>query len=196
MESIAWACVHSGCISTHYCEMVAADAGSKISKILNLDYIKLTGYCGHGNASPLMHDCMAPLIDLPTGHYQTVSTVIGASLSEPHTSMTALLTCVCIRLSMNRPLTVNFKWAHIQIFHEDRYRAWSMWRPVEGVRMQRRRPRAKTTEVVARMALVCASTDDGRPLTGGTTLICWRWLTVVDWVASGSGPCISKTTEI
>ena len=50
-------------------------------------------------------------------------------------------------------------------------------------------PRAKTTEVEARVALVCASTDDGRPLTGGTNLI---W-TVVDWVTSGSGPCINGT---
>ena len=63
---------------------------------------------------------------------------------------------------------------------------------VEGVRMQRRRPGAKTTEVEAHVALVCASTDDGRLLTGGTNLI---W-TVVDWVASGSGPCISKMPEI
>ena len=36
---------------------------------------------------------------------------------------------------------------------------------------------AKTTEVEARVALVCASTDDGRPLTGGANLI---W-TVVDY---------------
>ena len=50
-------------------------------------------------------------------------------------------------------------------------------------------PRPKTTEVEARMALVCASTDDGRPLTGGTNLIG----KVVDCVASGSGPCIKGT---
>ena len=37
------------------------------------------------------------------------------------------------------------------------------------------------TEVEARMALVCASTDDGRSLTGSTNLI---W-TMVDCVASG-----------
>ena len=42
--------------------------------------------------------------------------------------------------------------------------------------------RTKTTEVEARMALVCASTDDGRPLTSGTNLI---W-TVVEWFTSGS----------
>ena len=48
------------------------------------------------------------------------------------------------------------------------------------VRLQRLEPRAKTTEVEARVALVCAFTDDGRPLTGGTHLI-WRW--PVDWVA-------------
>ena len=50
--------------------------------------------------------------------------------------------------------------------------------------MQHRGPGAKTTEVEARVALVCASTDDGRPLTGGTNLI---WM-VVEWVASCSGP--------
>ena len=52
-------------------------------------------------------------------------------------------------------------------------------------------PRAKTTEVEARVALVCASTDDGRPLTGGTNLI---W-TVVDWVASGSGPMHKRQSQ-
>ena len=49
--------------------------------------------------------------------------------------------------------------------------------------MLHRGPRAKTTEVEACMALVCASTNDGKLLTGGTNLV---W-TVVDWVASGSG---------
>ena len=64
------------------------------------------------------------------------------------------------------------------------------WRAtVSLVRVQRRGPGAKTTEVEARVALVCASTDDGRPLTGGTNLI---W-TVVDWVASGSRPRINGT---
>ena len=42
--------------------------------------------------------------------------------------------------------------------------------------MQCRRPGTKTTEVEIRVALVCASTDDGRLLTGSTNLI---W-TVVD----------------
>ena len=32
-------------------------------------------------------------------------------------------------------------------------------------------PGMKTTEVKVRMALVCASTNDGRPLTGGINLI-------------------------
>ena len=45
------------------------------------------------------------------------------------------------------------------------------------------------TEVEARVALVCVSTDNGRPLTGITNLI---W-TMVDWVASGSGPCTNGT---
>ena len=48
------------------------------------------------------------------------------------------------------------------------------WRAT--VRVQSRGSGAKTTEVEAHVALVCASTDDGRPLTGSTNLI---W-TVVD----------------
>ena len=50
------------------------------------------------------------------------------------------------------------------------------WRAT--VRVQRRGPGAKTTEVEARVALVCASTNDGRQLKGGTNLV---W-TVVDCV--------------
>ena len=49
------------------------------------------------------------------------------------------------------------------------------WRAT--VRVQCHGPGAKTTEVEAHVALVCASTDDGRPLTGGANLI---W-TVVDY---------------
>ena len=78
----------------------------------------------------------------------------------------------------------------IQIFHEDRYRdivKHDQWRAT--VRVQRHGPGAKTTEVEARVALVCASTDDGRPLTGGANLI---W-TVVDY-SETSGvkliPCV------
>ena len=37
--------------------------------------------------------------------------------------------------------------------------------------MQRRGPGAKTTEIEARVTLVCASTDDGRPLIGDINLI-------------------------
>ena len=48
------------------------------------------------------------------------------------------------------------------------------------VRVQHQGHGAKMTEVEACMALVCASTDDSRPLTNGTNLI---W-TVVDWVSS------------
>ena len=37
------------------------------------------------------------------------SYVIGVSLSEPHTSVTSLRTCVCMFACLDRPLTVNFK---------------------------------------------------------------------------------------
>ena len=36
--------------------------------------------------------------------------IIGASLSEPHTSMTSLRTCMSC---LDRPLTINFKWARL-----------------------------------------------------------------------------------
>ena len=49
------------------------------------------------------------------------------------------------------------------------------WRAT--VRVQHRGPGTKTTEVEGRVALVCASTDDGRPLTGVTNLLYGRWLT-------------------
>ena len=62
------------------------------------------------------------------------------------------------------------------------------WRAT--VRVQRWQPGAKTTEVEARMALVCVSTKDNSRLTGDANSI---W-TVVDGssdrVVSGSGPCI------
>ena len=108
--------------------------------------------------------------------------VIGVSLSEPHTSVTALRTRVY--LSTDRPLTINFKWAHSNISRISML--WSMRRPVTAwratVRVQCRGPRAKTTEVEARVALVCASTDDGRLLTGGTDFI---WM-MIDCVSSGT----------
>ena len=44
--------------------------------------------------------------------------IIGASLSEPHTSMTALVEVVCMYVCL-RPYTINFKWAHLNI----------LWRP-------------------------------------------------------------------
>ena len=46
--------------------------------------------------------------------------IIGASLSEPHTSVTALCMCVCISklVCLDRALTVDLN-EHIQIFHND-----------------------------------------------------------------------------
>ena len=46
------------------------------------------------------------------------------------------------------------------------------WRAT--VRVQRQGPRAMMTELEARLALVCASADDDRLLTGGTNLI-WKF---------------------
>ena len=39
----------------------------------------------------------------------TLSDVIGASLSKPHTSVTSLRTCVCMFACLDRPLTENLK---------------------------------------------------------------------------------------
>ena len=64
---------------------------------------------------------------------------------------------------------------HLQYVLSMRKACEGQWRAT--VRVQRHGPGAKTTEVEARVALVCASTDDGRPLTGGANLI-WK---VVDY---------------
>ena len=91
--------------------------------------------------------------------------MIGASLSEPHTSVTSLRTCVCMFVCLfvcllawtdHLPKILNQR---IQIFHEDRYREAS-----EGltVRVQRWRPGAKTTEIEStrdNLVLICASTE-------------------------------------
>ena len=47
------------------------------------------------------------------------------------------------------------------------------WRAT--VRVERQGPRVMRTEVEAHVALVCVSTKDSRPLTGGTNLI---WMVV------------------
>ena len=44
-----------------------------------------------------------------TLQYLVTLHIIGASLSEPHTSVTALRTRVCMLVRLDRPLTVNFK---------------------------------------------------------------------------------------
>ena len=44
--------------------------------------------------------------------------IIGASVSEPHTSVTALRTCICMLaclLVCLWPCTINFKWAYLNI---------------------------------------------------------------------------------
>ena len=61
--------------------------------------------------------------------------MIGASLSEPHTSVTSLSTCVCIYACLlaclDRPLTVNFKWAHSNISRCPRWRVLQLSRENE-----------------------------------------------------------------
>ena len=69
--------------------------------------------------------------------------------------------CVCLYACLDRPLTGILN-EHIQIF-----------RKIDiTIRVQHQGPGAKTTEVEAHVALVCASTDDGRLLTDGTNLNC------------------------
>ena len=59
----------------------------------------------------------------------------------------------------------------IQIFHDDRRREACEGQWKATVRVQRQGPGVKMTEVEVRVSLVCASTDDGRPLIGGTNLV-------------------------
>ena len=73
--------------------------------------------------------------------------LIGASLGEPYTGVTALSTCVCI-YHLDQPLTGIFQMSAFNI-------AWTMWRPVRAfVRVQHQRPTAKMIQVEAWMQLV------------------------------------------
>ena len=58
-------------------------------------------------SSPLLYAGQKGYPEVGTTH---TSAIIGASLSEPHTSGTALRRCVCIQPCL-RPYTVNFKCA-------------------------------------------------------------------------------------
>ena len=104
---------------------------------------------------------------------------IGVSLSESHTSGTALHTCVWL-LACLLPYTVNFKWVHFKILKFTKIElvhsavAW-----MEGLE-QNWRPEAKTTEVEAYFVLRIIN---DRSLTGSTNLT-WMVTTVVD-VTSG-----------
>ena len=123
--------------------------------------------------------------------------IFGASLSEPHTSVTALRTCVCMLACLfaclDRPLTVNFKWAHSNIsrrsiVHEA---CEGQWRPdcqSAASAIQSEDDRSWSTH--GNLILICASTDNSRPLTGGTKI----W-TVVAWLPGSLqvGPCINGT---
>ena len=99
--------------------------------------------------------------------------MIGGSLSEPHTSVTALLTWVCTYACLfacldQQPLTANFN-ERIQIFHEDQPEACKTSGGLLsecGIGDPKRR-RLKLKHVT----LICASTDDGRPVTGGLNFI-------------------------
>ena len=78
--------------------------------------LAVLGWLGHG-------DCMHNHARLGESGDMLPLEIIGASLTKPHTSVTALHMWVCIYACLfaclDRPLTVNFN-ERIQIFHEDR----------------------------------------------------------------------------
>ena len=79
---------------------------------------------------------------------ESIMVVIRVSLSEPHTSVTTLRMCVYLSMfaCLDQPLTVNFKWAHLNTSWRSRREAG------DDVRVQCRRPGVKTTEVEACVA--------------------------------------------
>ena len=109
--------------------------------------------------------------------------LIGVSLIKPHTSVTALH--MCVYLSMDWPLPVNFKWVHSNIsWRSISWSMWSQWRSdCQSAVSATRSKDDWSWSMRGNLILVCASTDDSRPLTGSTNLI---WI-VVDWVASSWG---------
>ena len=77
--------------------------------------------------------------------------LIGASLSEPHTSGTALRKCVCIRACL-RPYTVNFKCAFKYFPKIKRPRALSQLAMLGHCQSAASKTVAETAEVEARTA--------------------------------------------
>ena len=73
-----------------------------------------------------------------------VAMVIGASLSEPHTSVSSMHTCVCMFACLDQPLIVNYMSA-FKILHEDQHHHLEA---CEGltVRVQHQRPERRRPE--------------------------------------------------
>ena len=72
---------------------------------------------------------------------ETDKLVIGASLSDPHTSVTALCTCVCMLaclLTCLLPYSVNFKSAHLKfnIMKVELIHSESRWVKPEGLLLE------------------------------------------------------------
>ena len=72
----------------------------------------------------MMYGCLSVCSELIYDTSLVGEEFIGASLSEPHTSRTALLICVCMfacllarLLACLRLYTVNFKWAHFKFLY-------------------------------------------------------------------------------
>ena len=120
-------------------------------------------------------------------------TLIGASLSEPHTSVTALRKCVCM-LACLRPYTVNFKWAHLNISRRLNKRPQIASCPAccRGRTTARTRGRRERNLEQRRLKLMHpwqlrTVTDKGRLLKGGTNY------TQYSWDRLRQGPCIINT---
>ena len=86
---------------------------------------------------------------------------IEASLSEPHTSGTALWKCVNVQACL-RPYTVNFKWAHSNISRRSISRALDLLHEAglmrATARVQRRRPGVKAHVATSDLSLYRPST--------------------------------------
>ena len=113
------------------------------------------------------------------------SVLIGASLSEPHTSVITLRTCVCMLACLGRPLTINFKGTYSNNSRRSSWSMWGQWRAtVECSIRDPKRRQLKLKHAWHWFVLL--------PTTAGHSQA------VVDWVASRvefqvGGPCINGT---
>ena len=91
--------------------LFVCDCTVSLALITSMGCVRTVANTPANAPAPILQTALR-LLDLPSRgkcYKRMIQYLIGASLSEPHTSVTALRTRVYVGLSMDRPHTVNFK---------------------------------------------------------------------------------------